>query len=198
MLSDLRFAVRLLVKSPGFMAVAVLSLALGIGANSAIFCLIDGLWLRPLGIPDFGNLVRVFSTTGQEPFGGLSYPEYLDLQQQTGAFSSLVAIGRRGAGYYRGEERKLLLVNVSSPNFFSAMGVKPALGRVFGPDDPNEAVVVIGNNLWRREFGTDPNIVGKSVRLTMAQVTIIGVLPAEFRDTEASSDRDLWVSPRTW
>jgi len=204
-LRDFRIAFRVLGARPLFTLVAALSLALGIGANSAIFGLVDTFWLRPLSVPDSGRIARVFSVTEQNSTGLFSYPEYRDLQKQSTALQDLVAIGGRGATLIEGTNRELHNLNLVSPNFFSAMGIKPALGRLFTPQDeadPASALyVVLGNSLWEHHYGGDPNIVGKKIRIHRANdvlCTVIGVLPTTFRGIENGGDRDLWFSLQSW
>lgn len=202
MLRDFRFAFRVLAAKPLFTLVAALSLALGIGANSAIFGLVDALWFRPLTVPNPGEIVRVFSLTGQDPEGALSYPEYLELKQQASRLSEVVAIGSRGAILQEGTSHELHDLNLVSSNFFTALGVRPALGRLFTPQDEGDPlVVVLGNSFWERHYGADPNIVGKQIRIARAHedlYTVIGVLPRTFRAEETASDRDLWFPRRSW
>jgi predicted permease len=205
MIRDLRIAFRVLASKPVFTLVAALSLALGIGANSAIFGLIDAFWFRPLAVPKPGQIVRIFSVTDQDREGHLSYPEYLQLKQQATELSEVVAIGPRGATLVEGNSRELHNLNLVSSNFFTALGVKPALGRVFTPQDeadsPGALVVVLGESFWERHFGRDPHIIGKQIRIQRVSedaVTVIGVLPKSFRDIETGSDRDLWFPRQTW
>jgi predicted permease len=204
MWQDLRYGFRVLAAKPTFTLVAALSLALGIGANSAIFSLIDGFWLRPLAVPQAGNLIRVFSTTDQDRDGLWSYPEYLDLQQAR-ALPHLVALGGRGVTLVQGDTRLLVTLNLTSSNFFTALGVKPAMGRVYTPSDESESpgslIVVLGDSFWRRQFGSDPRIIGKQLRLQRTDnllATVIGVLPPSFRAIDAGDDRDLWFPRQTW
>ncbi|HYL77847.1 MAG TPA: ABC transporter permease [Bryobacteraceae bacterium] len=205
MLRDFRFAFRVLTARPLFTLVAALSLALGIGANSAIFGLVDALWLRPLAVPKSGEIVRIFSVTDQDREAALSYPEYLDLKQQATSLREAVAIGGRGAILLEGNTHELHGLNLVSSNFFTALGIKPALGRLFTPQDESDAVsqrvVVLGNSFWERHYGRDPNIVGKQIRIQRAHedlYTVIGVLPRTFRAIETASDRDLWFSRQSW
>jgi predicted permease len=199
MLRDVRIAFRVLASHPTFSLVAALSLALGIGANSAIFCLVDALWFRPMAVPDAGRIVRVFSATDQDREAGLSYQEYLDLTK-TSAVTDLVAVGGRGASLMEGDSRQLHTLNVVSTNFFTALGVKPALGRLF-PDEGDPLAIVLGENFWRTHYGADPSIVGRKIRIQRVHevmATVIGVLPATFRGIETGGDRDLWFSIDSW
>jgi predicted permease len=205
MLRDFRFAFRVLASRPAFTVVAALSLALGIGANSAIFGLIDGLWFRPLAVPKSSEIVRIFSVTDQDRQGRFSYPEYLDFKQQATQLREVVAIGGRGATLVQGNNHQLLNLNLVSSNFFTALEVKPLLGRLFTPQDEDDTTrplsVVLGNSCWRRYFGADPNIVGKQIRIQRINdvlVSVMGVLPASFRGIGNGGDPDLWFSRQAW
>src|ERR1035438_9474861 len=205
MFRDFRYAFRVLSSRPAFTLVAALSLALGIGANSAIFGLIDGLWFRPLAVPKSGEIVRVFGVTDQDNQDRLSYPEYLDFKQQATQLREVVAIGGRGATLVQGNNHQLLDLNLVSSNFFTALGVTPLYGRFFTPQDEADTTrplsVVLGNYCWHRYFGADPNIVGKQIRIQRINdvlVTVMGVLPASFRGIENGGDRDLWFSRQAW
>ncbi len=209
---DLRYAVRQLRKAPGFTAAVVLTLALGIGSSSAIFCLIDGLWLHPMRIPNPGRIVRVFGTTPQEQEGVFSEIEYQAMAQRATAFegrgAGLAAIGGRGSLMPRPDgTSQLLLNNVVSNNFFSILGVQPLLGRVFTPQDSalmrTHPGVVLGFDCWKKYFNGDPNIVGKQIPLRdgatrINEVDVWGVLPASFRGIDAAGGRDLWMSTEDW
>ncbi|HKW02982.1 MAG TPA: ADOP family duplicated permease [Vicinamibacterales bacterium] len=200
---DVRFALRSLRRSATFSMAAVLALALAIGANGAIFSLIDGLWFRPPGIRNPGAIVRVFSTTPSSPSGLWSYPEYTALRDQTSAFDGVIARGGRGA-LLMGKEGQstLLLVNVVSTNFFTTLGVTPAYGRLFGPGDESSLEkapgVVLGHAFWQRHFGGNPSVIGQTLILGGKSVGVLAVLPSSFREIDADADRDLWMPPATW
>jgi predicted permease len=208
LIQDLRYALRQLRKAPAFTFTAVLTLALGLGASSAIFCLIDGLWLHPMRVPHPEQLVRVFATSPQGSEGSFTYPEYQTLAQRTTALKSVVAIGGRGSIMPRNDGTSaLLLVNVVSSNFFEALGVRPAAGRIFTSSDAarlrTHPGVLLGYSFWHREFAGDPNIVGKQITLMRGghdrnQVDILGVLPPDFREIDNNADRDLWMPAETW
>ena len=185
-LQDVRFAFRLLVKSPAFTAVAILTLALGIGANTLIFSVINSLLLHPLPFRDPASLVQV---TFDDPALGLhslafSVPELEDMKSKPGVFEDVCALYGGSAnltGAQRPERFEMLVV---CSNYFSMLGVVPQKGRLFGPQDYILGFaegVVISDGLWRRAYGADPNIVGRSVRLDNDPYTIIGVLPPGFR-----------------
>jgi len=208
LLQDVRYTLRQLRRSPGFALTAIATLALGIGASSAIFCLIDGLWLHPMRVQNPGELVRIFSTTQQNPEGLFTYSEYRTLSQRTTALKSAVAVGRRGSLMPRADGTSaLLLTNVVSTNFFEALGVRPMLGRSFGLGDAERLRthpgVLLGYGFWRREFAGDRSIVGRQITLLRGrdhrtQVDVWGVLPPEFRETDNGEDRDLWMPAESW
>jgi putative ABC transport system permease protein len=203
---DFRYALRALRRTPGFSLVAIASLALAIGANGAIFSLIDGLWFRPPGVANPGSLAWIFATSSTGHRGSFSFPEYRDIRDRTTSFSGVVARGRRGALLQNaGAAPELLLINVVSTNFFTVLGVRAEFGRLFTPADESnlerEPGVVLGYAFWYRRFGGDPAIVGRSIVIgqdTPVHVTVLGVLPRTFRDLDAATDRDLWMPPQTW
>src|SRR5260370_14251154 len=171
---DRRFAARTLRKNRGFTFVAAVSLALGIGENTAMFSLVDGVWTRPMAVSRPDEIVRVFSVTNQNPEDAFSYPEYLELQGQApafnGAFNGLIARGGRGAQMPNSDgTADLRSVNVVTLNFFSVLGVRPLAGRLFTPQDEpllkQQPAVVLGNSFWQQRFGGDPSIIGKSIEL---------------------------------
>jgi len=205
---DIRFAIRQLRHAPGFAVAAVLTLALGIGASSAIFCLMDEYWLHPMSVPHPGELVRLFATTPQDPSGMFSWLEYQSVAQPVTGLKSAVALGGRGSLMPRADGTSaLLLTNVVSSNFFEAMGVKPILGRSFtsavAATLRTHPGVLLGYSFWKREFAGDPNIVGRQITLLRGehdrnQVDVWGVLPASFREIDNGEDRDLWMSAESW
>src|SRR5690348_14376418 len=165
LIRDFRYAGRQLRKAPGFTLTAVLTLALGIGASSAIFCLMDAHWLHPMRVPHTGELVRLFTTTPQASDGLFTYTEYQQIAQLATTLKSVIALGRRGSLMPRADgTTALLLTNVVSTNFFEALGVRPVLGRAFTPADAarlrTRPAVLLGYSWWKREFAGDPNIVG--------------------------------------
>jgi putative ABC transport system permease protein len=205
---EMRYAMRQLRKAPGFSATVVLTLALGIGASAAIFCLMDGLWLHPLAVPRSGELTRVFATTPQGAEGLFTFNDYQAIAQRATEFRGVVAIGRRGSLMPRTDGTSaMLLTNVVSSNFFEVLGVKPPLGRAFDGHDGERLrthpAVVLGYGFWRREFNGDPNIVGRQITMLRGRdhrntVEVLGVLPADFREIDPNSDRDLWMAAETW
>ena len=183
--ADLRFAVRNLTKSPGFALVTILTLALGIGANAAMFSVVNGVVLRPLGYPQPERLVRIvsqFPTMGFDTFW-ISPPEFFELKERS---RSLQGVGAytTGAANLSGADRPHRIVSVgTSPDLFPVLGVPPLLGRTFTPQEdlPNAApTVVLSYNTWRNVFGGDPSIIGRAVDKDGAKTLVIGVMPQGF------------------
>jgi predicted permease len=183
LLQDLRFGLRMLRKNPGFTAVAVLTLALGIGANTAVYSVIDGVLLNPLPFPETNRLVAVHSKLPRYPHLGVSYPNFLDWQRESRSFEELAA--------WRGDEftlsgsggSELISGEMVSSNFFASLRVKPVLGGYFGPEEDRlgaAPVAVISEGLWKRHFGSDPDICGKTMTLNGKAYTITGVIRSRF------------------
>jgi predicted permease len=197
-LQDLRFALRMLVKKPGFTIVAVLTLALGVGANTAIFSIVNAVLLRPLPYPDPDRLVRIYFN---EPGVGLrdvrfSKPEMDDLETRAGVFEDVSPI-YEGSENLTGTKQPERVEGVNTSfSYFSMLGVIPQMGRLYGPQDfvPGFAPeAVISDGLWRRAYGADPNVLGRSIRIDNDPLTIIGVLPREFRHPGPTTSGDAEV-----
>jgi len=181
LLSDVRYALRTLSRSPGFAAAAIATLALGIGANTAVFSVVDSLILRPPpGLAQPGSLVWI-SGVQRGRLQGLSYPDFEDLRLETGAFSGVFAVSRAAAHVSRGRDAERIRAHLVSDNAFDVAGSKPALGRTFLPDDAKEArpVAVIGHRYWERAFDSDPGAVGSTLNVNGRAFTIIGVAAEE-------------------
>ncbi len=184
--SDLHHGWRLFSKNPAFTAVVVLTLALGVGANTAIFSIVNAVLLRPLPFPEPDRLVRI---AFNEPGLGLrdvpfSVPELDDLRNRAGVFTDVSTIGSASVNLTGGDHPERLEFLVTHPNYFSMLGVTPQIGRLFGLQDfalGFAPVTVISDGLWRRSYGADPNVIGRTVRLDNDPYTIIGVLPPGFR-----------------
>jgi len=198
LLQDVRYGFRMLVKKPAFTTVAVLMLALGVGANTAIFSIVDAVLLRPLPYPDPDRLVRIFFN---EPGVGLrdvrfSQPELDDLQTRSGVFKDVTPIFEGSEDVTgAGQPERVEGVN-GSFSYFSMLGVTPQIGRLFGPQDfvPGfSAEAVISDGLWRRAYGADPHVVGHTIRLDNDPLTIIGVLPRGFRHPGPTTSGDAEV-----
>lgn len=196
--SDSRFALRQLRKSPGFTAIAVLTLALGIGANTAIFSVVNAVLLRPLPYPNPGQLVFVPEAKSDAGLSGvgMSYATFSELRDSNRVFSSVSGLGVHAlvlTGY--GEPTEMSTVAVTS-DFFRVLAIGPLMGRVFHSDDgrPGAApVVLLSENLWRNRFGADPEIVGRSITLDMRPYTVIGVMPAAFQTPFVSQANQVWI-----
>ncbi|HLK18165.1 MAG TPA: ABC transporter permease, partial [Bryobacteraceae bacterium] len=168
---DLRFAARVLRKSPGFTFVVVLSLALGIGANTAIFSIVNAYILRPMPVDDPGRLVALYFTAprlGNE-LTGLSYPDLMDYRKQDTGLADIMGSTGIPLSLSTGGESELIWGEVVTGNYFSGLGVHPMLGRGFLPEEDKapgqKPVCVLNYNFWQRRFQGDPNIVGKTIRI---------------------------------
>ena len=201
LLQDVRYGLRMLWKNPGFTAVVVLTLALGIGANTAIFSVVDAVLLRPLPFPRPEQLVLVRDDLAgrQMENVGMSVPELKDLQQSADVFEEVAGVWPVDAnltGSDRPERIELLAV---SPNYFQLLGASARLGRVFGPQDKAEGFaegVVISDGLWRRLFGADPNVLGRRIYADSDAYTVIGVMPPGFRHPGQTlrNDVEVWAN----
>lgn len=201
-LQDLRYGIRLLLKTPRATAVAVASLALGMGLNSAVFSVVDGMFLRPPSIRQPEQLVWIYGRTPQGSSTSTSYLEYLDLRDQSNVFSGLVAQSRRGSLLRVDDEIEVVMTTVVSANHFSVLGAGTALGRAFSPEldssPEKEPVVILSHGLWQRRFGSDPQIIGKSIPLFERNCTVVGVLPQSFRGLEGMIAPDIWLPATSW
>ncbi len=200
LLQDFRFAIRALAKTPGLVFVAVLTMAIGIGANVAIFSLVDGIWLRPLLVREPNRIVSIF-TSGRTAEGVSygngpnSYPDFLDLKSQAKSFSGVVLIDRRGSLLYDRTETKMVNTAVVSDNFFEVMQVTPTLGRTFTEAEagtPETRQVVLSYAFWKRQYQGDRSLIGRTIVLNAQDVAVIGVLPRGFRVTGAVA-QDVWM-----
>jgi len=187
LLQDIRYGVRTLAKNLGFTIVAVLTLALGIGANTAIFSVVQNVLLRPLPYPDPDQLVEIFNTyPPQVPRGGLSPGDYADWKQQNQSFSEMGAYVRISQGFnLTGEgEPQRVLASYASAGLFPMLGAHVVAGRSFVPEEDragNAPVVILGHRLWQSRFGGDPGVVGRTIALDNQRYTVIGVLPVGFQ-----------------
>jgi putative ABC transport system permease protein len=201
LLQDLRYALRQLAASPGFASIAILTIALGIGATTAIYSVVDATLLHPLPYPQPEQLVRI-----QEDFPGvgaydvrLSVPEWKDFQS-SGIFQ-YVSPERSGSVNLTGSSQPARIQFKSvAPNYFTLLGVKPELGRLFHPDDPTSGFnleVVISDGLWKRDFGGDPHILGRTLRLDNDVYFVVGVMPPDFHDqgrTTEIRNTEIWAA----
>jgi predicted permease len=194
---DLRYALRLMVKSPAFTAVAILTLALGIGANTAIFSVVNALVLRPLPLGDPDRLVLISVSNPARGFRGSSFSlaSYEALRDRNRTFSGIAGFCFDALTLTGGAEPEQLAAARVSPNFFDVLGTQPSIGRGFRAADGDAGaapVALISSGLWQRRFASDPGVLGKTISLDQEVYSIIGVLPAEY--AFPSPGQDVWVS----
>src|SRR5215470_5633679 len=195
-LHDLRYGFRMLLKHKGFTAVAILALGLGVGANTAIFSLVNGVLLRALPFP---NSDRIIYIEGKNPAAGItdsniSFLDFTDWSQQTDLFANTAAYwtGSGQFGADGAEPERVPRAGVTT-GFFPVLGVQPLLGRAFRPEEDHpypQTVAIISHGLWKRRFGSDPNIIGKQVQISGSSMTIVGVMPPGFEYPEHTQ---VWV-----
>jgi predicted permease len=198
LLYDLRHAARVLAKSPGFTAVAVLSVALGIGANATIFSFLNAIFLRPLPVEDPGHVAFVFTSDFSGPlYGGSSYPDYLDFRTKTDAFAGLAAYTVAPMSLAEGSRTDRVFGELVTANYFAVAGLQASRGRTFHPvedERPDAApAIVLGDGFWRRRFGGDAAVVGKAVTLNGHPFTVVGIAPPGFTGMMRGLAVDLWV-----
>jgi putative ABC transport system permease protein len=197
-LQDLRFGARMLVKNPAFTLISVLTLALGIGANTAIFSVVNTVLLRPLPYKDAEQLVAVWEVQSKVDQAMFSPAEFLDYQTQNQSFSEMAAhrlmyLTLTGLG-----EPEQLNGRIVSGNFFLLLGVRAEQGRIFQPDDGRAGaarVAIISHDFWQQRFGGDPNVIGKALTLSGEPVTLSGIMPPGFQDTNESNECQIWLNP---
>jgi len=199
---DVRYTLRTMRKSPGFVAVAIITLALGIGANTAIFTVVNALFFHPLPVQDPERLVSIF-TSDQRNRGALndflpiSYPNGDDIQHRTQSLSGMsLATGANVSMTIDGHP-DTYSANLVSGNFFDVLGVYAALGRTFRSEEDREPgtgpVIVLNHGFWERKFAANPNVIGSTVLLNGQGFTIIGVAPQGFQGTAVLGGPDMWV-----
>jgi predicted permease len=196
---DLRYAIRMFRQSPGFAAIAVLTLALGISANTALFSVVNGVLLNPLEYPHSEQIVAVYASTPGFDHAPITYLNFLDWQHDTQTFSSMATYRNQDYNVTGTSEAERLSGYMISADFFSTLGVQPVLGRTFRSDDDlvgAAPVVILGGGLWQRKFGASPDIVGQSLILNGASYLIIGVIPSSF--TFYGHDRDVYTPIGQW
>jgi predicted permease len=196
---DLRYAIRMFLKSPGFAAIAVLTLALGIGANTALFSVVSGVLLNPLPYPHSEQLVAVSANTPGFNHAPVAYLNVLDWQRNAQTFSSMATYRNQDYNFTGTSEAERLSGYMISSGFFSTLGVQPILGRTFRSDDDQVGaapVVMIGGGLWKRKFGSSPEVIGQSLTLNGASYIVVGVIPPNF--TFYGHDRDVYTPIGQW
>ena len=197
LLHDVRYALRWMRRSPGFSAVAIMSLGLGVGVNTAMFSLVDSLLFRPLPVISPATLADVFTTGGDgDEYATSSYQDFLDLKSQNTVFSDMLGYSPMMAPLSLGDRSRVVFGQVVTSNHFTMLGVPPLLGRmlVSSDDDPNSPrVVVISHRMWQREFGSDPAVVCKTLTLRGLPYSIAGVAPESFTGVVPLLTPELWL-----
>ena len=184
LLQDLQYAGRQMMKSPGFAIIAILTLALGIGANTTIFSVVNGVLLNPLPYPQSDRLVVLFHNKPHFTRGSISYPNFLDWQRDNRSFDAMAAYRNGNAKLTGSGEPENLSGRMVSAGFFELLGVKPLLGRTFTADEDRlgaNPTVMISEGLWKRKFASNPHVVGQVIVLDGVPRVIIGVIPASFQ-----------------
>jgi predicted permease len=199
MIQDLRFGLRMLLNNPGFTLIATLTLALGIGANTAIFSFVNALLLRPLGgVAEPERLVQVGRQYSDKNYlSDSSYPDYLDYREQNTVMSGLAALAPTAFHLSAGQEAERVEGELVSGNFFDVLGVRPAQGRLITPADEQGSsasqVAVLSHRLWSRRFGGDVSVIGKTVKLDGHDFIVVGVASEEFDGTKVGARNDVWA-----
>jgi predicted permease len=195
-LGEVRFAIRLLGRSPGFVLIAVVTLGLGIGANTSAFSILNAVLLRPLPYPDSGQLDRIFRATAQNSRGSFSPADYLDLKSEMNRYGEIAAYGVSDMSLAEpGKPAEMAPGLRVSANLFSTLGIEPRLGRSFHPDETilgNHRVLIISHRYWQNRFGGEAHIIGRTVRVDGEAHEIVGVLPATFNDWRHLGPFDLF------
>jgi predicted permease len=197
--ADLRYAVRLLIQSPAFTAIAVLTLALGIGANTALFSVVNGVLLNPLAYPHSNQLVAIYGRIAGVDSAPIEYPNFQDWQRDSHSFASMAAYRNEDYNFIGNGEGERLSGYMISADFFNTLGVMPVLGRTFRNDDDQIGagpVVVLSGGFWKRKFGGSPKIIGQPIILNGTSYTIVGVIPDSF--TFYGNLRDVYTPIGQW
>jgi putative ABC transport system permease protein len=198
-LSDLRHAFRKLLRAPGFAIIAILTLALGIGANTAIFSIVKAVVLAPLPYHDADRVAMIWGAIEGGETTWLSAPEILSYERDAAVFENVAAYSGTFANLTGGQEPERVVAAAVTPNLFATLGVSPLLGRAFHPTDSAADLtgqVIIGQGLWQRRFGADPGIVGRSIQVNGSPRTVAAVMPASFKlplDVADERPSELWV-----
>ena len=199
LLADLRYAVRLLSQSPAFTTIAALTLALGIGATTALFSVVNGVLLNPLAYPHSDRLMVIYARIAGLDSAPIEYPNFLDWQRDSRSFASLAAYRNEDYNFIGNSEGERLSGYMISANFFGTLGIAPVLGRTFRVDDDQigaAPVVVLSGGFWKRKFGSSPEIIGMPITLNGTLYTIVGVMPDTF--TFYGNMRDVYTPIGQW
>jgi len=203
LLEDLRYGFRMLCKNPSFTAVALLTLALGIGANTAVFSIVNGVLLNSLPFPEPDTLVTLFESKPNFKQGSISYPNFLDWQRDNHSFTSIAAYRHDSFGFTGVGEAEQIQGKMISADFFSILGVKPVIGRMFTAEEDQLGaghVALVSSGFWKRKFGSSPDVLGRRLVLDGEGYTIIGVVPASFHLTlpSFSDNGEVYVPIGQW
>jgi putative ABC transport system permease protein len=197
---DLRFSLRILMKHPGFTSIAVLTLALGIGANTAIFSVVNAALLRALPYQDADRLVVLREAVGNVGAGAISYPNFLDWQSQNTTFEAMAAYSTDNFNLAGQDKTGRIPSELVTPDYFTVLGINAQHGRTFSPAENDSAkdslVAVLGYGLWQRQFGGDAAVIGKTIKLNEAPFTVIGIMPEGFKGFDNQSE--IWVPMAAW
>jgi putative ABC transport system permease protein len=198
-LQDIRYALRQLRKSPGFTAVAVITLALGIGANTAIFSVVNAVLLQAFPYRDPNQLVLMFDVPVNQPdaLSGVSYRDFTQCREHNHVFSEMAGNAFHDLTLTGAGEPSIVNTADVTPEIFTLLNAKPLAGRTLLPEDGKQGaapVAVVSENLWRARFGSDPALIGQSITLDMRSFTIVGILPASFRYPDGGPRQDVWIS----
>jgi putative ABC transport system permease protein len=198
LIKDLRYGIRMLAKTPAFTLVALLSLALGIGATTTVFSLMDAVMLRSLPVQHPEQIVRVATTIpGNEPHYDFSYPLYAGLRDHNQSLSGLVAYSTSDFGVVAGDQTERIRGELVSSNYFSVLGVQPSIGSAFGPSDESPGApraAVISDALWSRLLNRDPSVMNKTIALNGRNFSVVGVAPKNFSGLLRGVQTDVWIS----
>ena len=197
LIKDIRYAVRALRQRPGFVAIAVITLALGIGANTAIFSLVNTVLLRSLPVERPGEIVSVAVRGKDDSFSAFSHPNYIDFRDRNDVLSGLLLYRFVPLSLSRDGQNERVWGYLVSGNYFDVLGVKPVQGRTFLPEEDktplSHPVVVLSYDSWQRRFGGDPNLIGRDVLINNRQFRVIGVAPQPFKGTEVVYTPEMWL-----
>ena len=201
MLADVRYALKWLVRAPGFAAVAILSLGVGIGFNTALFSIVDALLFRPLPVERPDRLVDVYTRGADgDTYATNSYPDFLDFQAKNTVFTDMLGYSPSIAAVKAGDRSRMALGEVVSGNYFQVLGIHAAIGRTLLPEDDRKGApraAVISHAVWRRDFGADPAALGRTLLIHGQPYAIVGVAPETFTGMLPMLQPELWT-PIAW
>jgi MacB-like periplasmic core domain len=197
---DLRFGIRMSLKNPGLTAVLILTIALGVGLNSAFFSVVNALLLNPLPFPDAERLIYAWTMSDRSSDRlGVTPEEFEEWRKQPVSFAAIAAYAGTSYNLSGGDEPERIQAARVSPNFFSLFNIRPALGRDFLPEEEElkgERVIILSHSLWRRRFNADPSLIGRTITLNDLPYVVVGILPPAFRlpqIREGVSETELWT-----